>query len=97
LQNSSAFTTGRACTPSSGIKGGYCLVLGTASIKSADAEDASCAQHLIGWPRYCLVSNKRRWLQAYAIDWQPKAANVSRWQLSCMHHTICAVFYTFAC
>jgi len=40
------FTIGRACTPSSDIKGGCCLVLGTASIRSADAADASCARWL---------------------------------------------------
>jgi len=36
-----AFTTGRVCTPSSDIKGGYCLVPGTAPIRSTDAADAS--------------------------------------------------------
>jgi len=48
-------------------------------------------------PRYRPVSNKRRWLQTYVFDWQPTAANVSRWQRSCVHHTISAVFYTFVC
>jgi len=43
LQNSSAFTTGKARMLSSDIKGGYCLVLGTASIRSTDATDASHA------------------------------------------------------
>jgi len=35
-----AFTTCRACMPSSDIKGGYCLVPGTAPIRSADASHA---------------------------------------------------------
>jgi len=46
LQNSSAFTTGRACTPSSDIKGDYCLVPGTTPIRNADAADASRARWL---------------------------------------------------
>jgi len=36
-----AFTTGRACTPSSDMKGGYCLVAGTTPIGRADAADTS--------------------------------------------------------
>jgi len=39
-------TTGRACTPSCEIKAGYCLVPGTASIRSTDAADVSGAQWL---------------------------------------------------
>jgi len=38
------FTTGRACTPSSDIKDGHCLVSGTTPIKSTDATDASRAR-----------------------------------------------------
>jgi len=40
------FTTGRACTPSSDIKDGHCLVSGTTPIKSTDATDASRARWL---------------------------------------------------
>ena len=73
-----AFTTGTACTPpNSDIKSGHCLVPGTTPIRSADAADASRARWLAD--DCCRpVSNKPRWLQTYVIDWQPKAANVSR-------------------
>jgi len=36
------------------------------------------------------VSSKWCWLQTYMIDWQPKAANVSRWHRRCVHHTMYA-------
>jgi len=39
-----AFTTGRACTPSSDIKGGYCLVPDTTPIRSTNAANASRAR-----------------------------------------------------
>jgi len=39
-----AFITSTACTLSSDIKGGYCLVPGIAPIRSGDAADASCTQ-----------------------------------------------------
>jgi len=42
-----------------------------------------------GWPHCRPVSNKPHWLQKYVIDWQQKAANVSRWQRSF------TAFYTF--
>jgi len=56
------FTTGRACTPSSDIKGGYCLVLETAPIRSTDA---SCAQWWLTVIARCPINAagcRRTWL-----------------------------------
>jgi len=78
--------------PSSDIKGGYCSVPGTAPIRSEDTAGASRAQWLANHVvTQCPI--QWRWLQTYVIDWQPKAAIVSRWQRICVHHTICAAFY----